>query len=164
MPSAITAYTYTNVSWASQYSEMTKGATATAASSTPYQKRCPACLARPMSWSYEVLKVKRTSDLLAAAIAEQARGPDHQHEQHHDVRHGVLESLGQVEAGQGFSQADHQPTHDGARKAAEAAHDGRRESLQPDEAHVGVHEGQRSQQQAGERGHRGGDGPHQAIR
>ncbi|KAI1691943.1 hypothetical protein DdX_21546 [Ditylenchus destructor] len=90
---------------------------------------------------HEVTSVgAHSSNLLAQLLAEQAVRLDHEHQQHHDVRRGVLEAVGQVEARERLDDADHQPADDRARQAAEAAHHRRRKGLEPDEAHVRVHE------------------------
>jgi hypothetical protein len=81
----------------------------------------------------------------------------------HHIGRDVLETFGQVEARERLDDADDQTADDGARQAAEAADHRRRKGLEPDEAHVGVHEGDGRQQHAGDRGDRRGQAPHQAV-
>ena len=98
-----------------------------------------------------------------AASRRRSRSAGHQHQQDDDVGRDVLEALGQVEAGQRLDDADDEAADDRARQAAEAADDRRRNRLQADEAHVGVDEGDRREQQPGDRGDGRGQAPDQPV-
>src|ERR1039457_73888 len=99
----------------------------------------------------------------ALGLAEQAGGFYHQHGQHHHIGGNVLETLGEIHPGERLDHADDEAADDRPGKAAEPADHRRRKRLQPDEAHIDVHEGDRRQQHAGKRRHGGADGPDEAV-
>src|SRR5207247_2377687 len=132
------------------------------ASSATYQLRWTESRKSPRSCAYEVLKTKRTeSDLLAAHRAEHALGPHGQHEQQHDVRSDVLESLREIDAGEQLDEPDGHAADQRARDRSEAAQHCSRERLEADEAEVDVDQRHGRQQHTGDRGDPGRDGPDQ---
>src|SRR5437899_1343001 len=139
-----------------RYSGTRLGSTSRPASSATYQLRWTESRKSPRSCAYEVLKTKRTeSDLLAAHRAEHALGPHGQHEQQHDVRSDVLESLREIDAGEQLDEPDGHAADQRARDRSEAAQHRSRERLEADEAEVDVDQRHGRQQHTGDRGDRG---------
>src|SRR5215813_2684398 len=146
-----------------RYSGTSRGSTRRPASSATYQLRWTESRKSPRSCAYEVLKRKRTvgSDLLAADRAEDALRPHREHDQQDDVRRDVLEPLREIHAREELDEPDGHAADQRAWDRSKPAEHGCGQRLEPDEPEVDIDQRNGREQDPGDRGDAGGDGPDQ---